>query len=101
MLINKYSTICEKCNKFHCDNVSKTKKSRKIAPAIANALLMNTSHDRVVLALKEKRLECNQLKKRIEDMNKELEKWSIQIYDTLNNDLTSIISENSNDLLCS
>ena len=60
MLINKCSTICEKCNKciiiiiIHCDNASKTKKSRKIAPAIANALLMNTSHGRVVLALREK-----------------------------------------------
>ena len=64
MLIDKCSTICEKCIKFHCDNVSKTKKSTKIAPARANALLMNTSHDRIVLALKEKRLlECNQLKK--------------------------------------
>ena len=32
-------------------------------------------------------------------MNKELEKSTIQIDHTLNNDLTSIISENSNNLL--
>ena len=29
MLIDKCSTICEKCNKFHRDNASKTKKSKK------------------------------------------------------------------------
>ena len=39
-----------------------------MTPAIANAPLMNTSHDGVVLALKEKRLECNHFKKRMEDM---------------------------------
>ena len=60
MLIDKCSTICKKCNKFHCHNESKTKKSRKITPARANAPLMNARHDRVVLALKEKILECNQ-----------------------------------------
>ena len=29
MLIDKCSTICEKCNKFHCDNASKIKNLKK------------------------------------------------------------------------
>ena len=63
MLIDKCSPICQKCNKLHCHNGSKTKKSRQIIPVRANALLMNASNVKVVLALEEKRLECNQLKK--------------------------------------
>ena len=65
ILIDKCSTIHEKCNKFHCDNASKQKKlqNKKKPPARAKTLLMNTSHDSVVLVLKEKRLECIQLKK--------------------------------------
>ena len=69
-----------------------------MTPAIANAPLMNTSHDGVVLASKEKRLECIHFKKRMEDVHKELEKSSIYIDHTLNNDLTSIISVNSSKL---
>ena len=56
MLIDKCSTSCEKCNKFHCDNTSKTTKSKRITPARANAPLTNSSHDRVVLALKKKKI---------------------------------------------
>lgn len=53
-----------KRNKFHWNDAPKTKKSKQITRTKINALLMNNSHyDKVVLALKEKRLECNRPKK--------------------------------------
>lgn len=85
---------------YHCkENELKLNKSKNIkisienTPAHANAPLSNTSHNRVVLALKQKRLECNELKKELEKMKIELEKNSIEINYTLHKDLTDIISD--------
>ena len=63
--------------------IRKKKNAKKRTPARANAPLMNTSHNSVVLVLKEKRLECIQLRKRIENINKELEKSSIYLTTSL------------------
>ena len=65
-------------------------------PAKPNAPLKNTSHERVVLALKQKRLECNQLQKQIEKMRTELQSHSVEIDHKLNNDLVKIISDSDN-----
>ena len=67
------------------------KKSKENTPAYPNAPLTKTSYKIVVLALKQKWLEYDQLKKDLDKMKTELGKNSIEIDYSLHNDLTKII----------
>ena len=66
-------------------------------PVKDQASLRNTSRERLVVTLKEKRLECNQLKRNVDQMKKSIENNSIPVASDLHSDLLSILSGKSLD----
>ena len=72
--------------------------SRKMqTPVKDKAPLSNTSHDRLVISLKEKRLECKELKGKVEETRASIRNNSVPIASELHSDLLTILSGQSLD----
>ena len=72
--------------------------SRRLqTPVKDKAPLTNTSHERLVMSLKEKRLECKELIGKMEEMRASIKNNSVPIASELHSDLLSIISKDSLD----
>ena len=58
-------------------------------PVKDKAPLNNTSHERLVMSLKEKRLECKELRGKVEEMRASIKKSSVPVASELHCDLLS------------
>jgi len=88
-------TVCDSCIKF--TKASKTPKSMNKnidKPAHKNAPLTKTHPNRVKLALKEKRLECNLLKKQIARMQKEINSNGVAVDKNISQDMVNFMDSN-------
>ena len=66
-------------------------------PVKDKAYLSNTSHERLVISLKEKRLECKELRGKVEEMRTSIRNNSVPIALELHSDLLTILSEQNLD----
>ena len=87
---------CQIADSAECKRLSRASRKMK-TPVKDQASLRNTSHERLVVTLKEKRLECNQLKRNVDQMKKSIENNSIPVASDLHSDLLSILSGKSLD----
>lgn len=83
-------SVCQMADAAECKRLSRASRKMK-TPVKDQASLRNTSHERLVVTLKEKRLECNQLKRNVEQMKKSIENNSILVASDLHSDLLSIL----------
>ena len=60
-------------------------------PVKDRASLTNTSHERLVISLKQKRLKCKELKRNVEQMTESIRNNSIPVASELHSDLLSIL----------
>ena len=66
-------------------------------PVKEKAPLINTSHERLVISLKEKSLECKERRGKVEEMRASLKNNSVPVASELHSDLLSILSRQSFD----
>lgn len=83
-------SVCQMADTAECKRLSRASRKMK-TPVKDQASLRNTSHERLVVTLKEKRLECNQLKRNVEQMKKSIKNNSIPVASDLHSDLLSIL----------
>ena len=86
------SQICIECirNKTDDDKALRRKEARLLEPAKLKAPLSSTTKERVVLALRQERLQCAQLKDKISIMEKELKHHNVHIDQQMTSDLLTI-----------
>ena len=87
--------VCEKCLEF-LDIQKRSIKRAKILqsiPVSSKAPLSKVSRERMKITVIEHRLKCKQLEERIDEMKTSLEKSSIDVDQTMSNDLISLFSE--------
>ena len=80
----------DQCSVCQIADVGESKRlsraSRKMqTPVKDKASLSNTSHDRLVISLKEKRLECKELREKVEEMRTSIRNNSVSVASELNN----------------
>lgn len=70
-----------------------SRSSRKMqTPVKDKASLINTSQERLVMSLKEKHLECKELRGKVEEMRASLQNNTVPVASELHSDLLSILS---------
>ena len=74
------------------------KDSEHYVPAKLHAQISKTDPARVKLTLQNQRLECKELRQRIEEMKSSLEKCSYPVSSELNNDLVTIFAESNQEI---
>jgi len=84
-------TVCVKKEQFHL-SYEKRKKSILQEPAKPNAPISFTSPDRLKLTIQNYRIENKELKSEINKLQNEIKKSSVSTSDSLNSDLTAIMS---------
>ena len=95
-LLVKKQNLCESCNSL-LKRVGKKEKQlsfRLKAPAKRNAPLSKTSHERVILALKQERLKCSELEAKIKKMKQEIENKYVPSDKEISEDISKIMAEN-------
>ncbi|XP_065645886.1 uncharacterized protein LOC136076375 [Hydra vulgaris] len=94
------NNICSKCSnfekKFYKQLAQKNKTST--VPAKKNAPLKSTHPNKIILALKEKRLECKELTKTIEKIKNEIVSKSIAVSSNISDEVFEIMRLDNNEV---
>ena len=91
------NTMCTQCEESDIKLIAhhKTKQQNLSQPAKLKAPLSKTAPEKVVLALRQERLQCAQLKQKLSKLKQQLEKCSVNIDAQLNNDFLTVFYENN------
>ncbi len=91
---------CPSCSKLESTlgKMKESKAKQTLEPLKANAPLSISSKERLVTTVQKQRLVCKELEGRIVELEKEIEKNSISIDETMEKDILAILTDSSADV---
>jgi hypothetical protein len=94
----KHGELCESCYKYShkCELSNKAKQRKLTEPAHLFSPVSQTAPERIKLTLQLQRLKCADLEHQINEMKLELQKSSIEVDNSLSQDITNILGNSDN-----